>query len=230
MFTSSFKRKLSVNEGNCLIYGCASMVVIGIIGAVLIGFGTKYFLDQLRDEYTDDAPVELAVVEVSDSERDSLIASVDTWMEALDEGATTEPLTLTDHDINVLIQHHEELEGFSDKVFITIKDSTITGDVSVPLEEVPGLSGRYFNGSADFEIALDRMGRLSVYATAASLKGKPIPDNFMQGMKNENLAKDVSRNNPDIQESLDKIEFIEVVDGKIIITPVGATSSESEEE
>lgn len=222
------KQDIRSNEGNCLIYGCASLAILGIIGVLAIGFGANYFLKQLREEFTDDVAMELPVVEVEDSERDAIIDRFDTWSEAMedDDGDRT-TLTLTEHDINVLIQHHEDMEAMSDIVYITINDSIITGQVSVPLDEIPGFSGRYFNGIADFEIELEN-GRLSLYATTANVNGEAVPDEAMQQIRNTNLAQDLD-NNPETQELIEKIESIEVKDGIVTIVPSGVANSDEEE-
>lgn len=228
MNTAMIKQKIRSNEGNCLLYGCVSLVILGIIASLGVGFGMYYFYTQVRDKFTDDTPIELPVVEISDAERDAVIARVDTWTEALEEDGERVPLILTERDVNVLIQHHEDLEVLNGKVYVSINDSVITGEVSIPLDEIPGFSGRYFNGSADFEIELSN-GRLSVYATAASVKGEPIPDEVMEQFSNENLAKNLD-NDPDTKEMIEQIESIEVKDDVITIVPIAETANTPAEE
>lgn len=228
MNIAAFNQKIRSNEGNCLIYGCASLVVLGIIGVVIIGYGANRFYNKILD-YTDETAMDLPVVEISDSERDAIIDRFDAWSEAMgdDDGEKT-TLSLTEQDINVLIQYHEDMEQISNVVYITINDSIVTGQVSFPLDEIPGFSGRYFNGSADFEIELEN-GRLYLYTTAASVKGESIPDEVMQQMRNENLAKDLD-DNPDTRELIEKIESIEVKDGVVTIVPVDAIDAVDTEE
>lgn len=222
------KQKFKSNDGNCLIYGCASLVVIGIIAVVMIGFGARYFISQVKEQYTDNTPIELTIVDVSDAERDAIIDRVDTWLETLEHAGEKVTLTLTERDINVLIQHHKELKPLNGLIYVSINDSTITGDVSIPLENIPGFSDRYFNGSADFEIDMSN-GKLSVYATSASLKGESVPDEIMQQVSNENLAKDVN-NDRDIEQHLEHIESIEVKDGILTMIPKGVLDTPTEEE
>lgn len=210
-------------EGNCLIYGCAATVVLGIVGVLVIGFGLRQVYTHILNEYTDDVPIELAVIEVTDEDRDSVIERVDSWVEAMDSEGAKVPLTLTERDINILIQNHEELEELNGRVYVAIDDSVIKGEVSVPLSEIPGFDGRYFNGSADFEVELSN-GRLSVYAVGASVKGNAVPDDFMQQVRNENFAADVNKEK-EAQELFERIESIEVKDGTIIIIPFGAEAS-----
>ncbi len=229
MNTNLMKRKLQSNEGNCLVYGCASLVVISIIGVVVIGLGLRSLYSQFRDNFTDDVAMELPIVEVSDSDRDAIIERYDTWVEAIENDGDRIPLTLTEEDINVLIQNHDKMKDLNGKVYVSINDTVITGDVSIPLEGfLPGFSGRYFNGSADFEIELEN-GRFSLYATAASVKGESLPDNVMDQIKNENLAKEMNKNS-DTQDLFEHIESIEVKDGVVTIVPMSATDTDSENE
>lgn len=213
-------------RGNCALYGCAGAVVIGLIGVVAIGFAARAGFNKIKEQYTSTEQVELPVVDVSDSDRDATINRVDTWLESLRADEATEQLILTEKDVNVLIQHHEDLEAMSGNVYVTINDSEVVGEMSVPLENVPGLSGRYFNGSATFEVSLEN-NRLEIYAIAATVLGEPVPEEFMGGMRNENLAKEV-QNNPDNRETIESIESLEISGGIITITPKGF-GAESEE-
>ena len=129
--------------------------------------------------------------------------------------------------MNALFQHHPELTHFAGRVYITIdEDDVLTGQVSVPLDFFPGLGGRYFNGSATFDAAIDQ-GKFTVFVESATLKGEPVPENFMEGLRGENLAKDL-HSRPDTKELIDKIETLEIKDGTISITPVNLKEAPTE--
>ena len=91
------------------------------------------------------------------------------------------------------------------------------GQVRVPLDIFPGFGGRYFNGSATFDVGL-KNGRFSVFVIAATLKGEPVPESFIQGIRSENLAGEI-HDDPDFEELVDKLDSIVVADGVITITP-----------
>ncbi|MFP6581257.1 MAG: hypothetical protein VCD00_01735 [Candidatus Hydrogenedentota bacterium] len=215
-------------DGNCALYGCAGVVVVGLIGVVTIGFVVRQAFNELKEKYTATEAVELPSIEVSDTERDATIERVDTWVAALESDEATTQLILTEHDVNVLIEYHEELENLSGKVYLTLDESTVHGEMSYPLDAIPGFSGRYFNGSATFEVSLAN-NRLVVYVIEASVGGEAVPDEFISGVRNENLAQEM-HNNPETREVIESLESVEVVDGTLIITPKGFEAAEEDAE
>ena len=56
----------------------------------------------------------------------------------------------------------------------------------------------------------------SVPTDAAEVNGEPVPDEFMQGLRQENLAKDVYKD-PDNQKFLSKFEDISIQDNKFVL-------------
>lgn len=206
-------------DGNCALYGCAGVVVVGLIAVVTIGFVVRQEFNKLKDQYTDTEAVELPAVEVSESERDATIERVDTWVDALQNDEATTQLILTEHDVNVLIEYHEDLEKLSGNIYLALDESTVHGEMSYPLDEIPGFSGRFFNGGATFEVSLAN-SRLEVYVIEASVGGESVPEQFMSGIRNENLAKEM-HNNSENREVIESLESVEVVNGTIVITPKG---------
>lgn len=221
MNTPIFQRDLRSNDGNCMIYGCAAVAVICIVGVIVGALFARSMYTRFVESITDSEPIELQEVDIADADRDALIERVDTWSEALDGNGEKTVLTLTEQDINALIEYHEAFENARGNVYMTIVDSTIKGDFSWPLDDfpLPGLDGRFFNGSAEFDAEL-RYGRLEVYIQGGSVNGEDLPDEIVQQLKVQNLADDFNQN-PEARKSLDMIESIEIQGDTIVITPVG---------
>jgi hypothetical protein len=55
---------------------------------------------------------------------------------------------------------------------------------------------------------------LVVKIVDANVKGEPLPKAFLEGLSEENLAKEVSKN-PDLSKSLEPFEKIEIIDNAI---------------
>ena len=225
------KSKLTRSDaGNCWVYGCATVVVVGIVGAILAVVGVKYAYNQVVETYTDETAIAMPIVEATEEEQTTMIDRYDTWMQALDSEEGAEALHLSEQDINVLIQHHPDFEDASDVVYISIDDDEIEGEVSVPLNVfadelgLDKLKGRYFNGSLKVDVEL-KNGVLKVFASEASLKGEPIPDEFMTGIRGQNLAEN-NQNDPDMQELMENLESIEIIDGELVITPKNLAKTE----
>lgn len=215
----AFGRQIRRDEGNCFVWGCATLALVFVLGSIVAFLTIRYGIQQLREQYTDDAPMELPVVEMSQGDLDALIERVDTFSEGLRDDEPVEQLVLTQDELNALLQHHPDLADLAGRVYVTIdEDDILNGEVSVPLDFFPGFGGRYFNGSATFDVAIED-GRLTVFVDSATLNGEPIPDTFMEGIRGENLAAEM-HSDANTKELIDKVEKLEVKDGLITITPV----------
>lgn len=214
-------------DGNCALYGCAAVVLLGMAVVIVVGVVMKQAFDRIKEEFTAAEAVELPTVE----NNEETVSRLDTWRESLESGEGKTALVLTEEDINVLIQHHPDMEWLAGKVHVSIEGSDITGDMSFPLDEIPGFSGRYFNGSATFDLSLDN-GRLYFYLSEASVKGEPVPEEVMASLRSTNLAEDMNRD-PQFQDELSSLSSISITDGVVKILPSGVdvpADSESSEE
>lgn len=214
---TNFGRQLRRNEGNCWLWGCATVALVLVLGSIVAFLTARYYFGQLREQYTDDAPVELPVVDMGPEKLEALIERADAFSQNLRDDEPGAALTLTQDEVNALFQNHPDLEKFAGRVYITIEDDELTGQVSAPLDMFPGFSGRYFNGSATFNVAITN-GRFSVFVESAMLKGEPIPQTFIEGIRDQDLAQNLQQD-PEFTELVEKIDSLVVADGVVTITP-----------
>lgn len=201
----------------CFFYGCLTLVILLLVGAVGTYFAARYAINKVLTTYTDTKPITLPRVEVSTREAESLQARVKAFQTAFKAGAGVEPLVLTEREINALIATSPDLKQFKDKVYVAIAGDQIKGQISIPLETI-GLSklqGRYLNGAGAFKVTLEN-GVLIVTLQSLQVKGKEIPEQFLAQIRKENLAKDVYRD-PKNAEFIGKLESIVVKDGRIMV-------------
>lgn len=121
-------------------------------------------------------------------------------------------LVLTATEINSLISSDDQLRG---RVFVRIEDGRVFGEVSFPMDKIPGGKGRFFNADAEFDVAMND-GVLEVRLTDANVKGQRIPDAVLEGFAQENLAKDLYKDRENAK-MLRKFKSIEVVDDSIVL-------------
>ncbi len=202
----------------CFFYGCITSIVLLalVIGALLIGL---HYVKKLVNRYTDTQPMELPTVQMPQGEIDKLKQRYEAFQAAVREQRPTEPLSLASDDINALIAGGSGQENLKGKVYVSIEGDQLKGQVSVPLEEV-GLTmfhGRYLNGSATFNVALHN-GTLFVTAQSIAAKGKPLPETYMQKIRQANLAADLAKK-PAAAAVLQGLEDIRVSEGKLVIVP-----------
>jgi len=201
-------------KSNCCLYGCLLTVVLFVGLAVCGGFAAYWFVKGQVAKYTSDKPADLPVVDYSDEELEALDTRIETFKETIDQGDTPEDLVLTAEDLNALISKEDELKG---KVYVTIQEGQISGEVSIPTDFFPGAGGRYFNASATFNVSLDN-GVLIVTLADASVKGERVPQEVLDAMGRENLAKEIYKD-PEVAETLRRFDSLTVEDDKIILKP-----------
>lgn len=229
-------KKKRDNTTTCLVVGCALTGAIAILlviaSAVLFTVGMPMLLDYAINEYTTEESLELPIVEIGEKELEELTARVEEFGNAMEAGDPAAPLVLSGDDINAMIQNDPDLSEIGDKVYVMITDDDqITGQVTIPVDElVPDIEsaqGRYFNGEATFNVAVVG-GMLVVKINSLSINGQTVPEEFMAGMRQENLARDMM-NDPDARAAFEKIDDIAVRDGALHIIPKNKLEDAPEE-
>lgn len=200
-------------SGNGCLWGCLIAVGVVIAICVCMGVGTYFMFTSTLNAYTSETPMELQTVEYDEQQMEQLNGRIKSFSDALEAGdIPEEDLILSAEEINALIADKEELRG---RVFVQIEEGQVKGDISFPMNMIPGGKGRYLNGSGTFDVSMEN-GVLIVTADQMEVNGDPIPEAFMEGMRRENLAKEVYKK-PENAKFIRKFESIEVQDDKIIM-------------
>ena len=204
--------------GKCILVGCIVLIVLAIVGSIAAYFGIKKGLNYVVQEYTETVPRELPKLSSSASEIQDVCNRVDAFKNAFEENGPVQPLILSERDINLLINNYPDWKELAGKVNISLIGETIKGEVSIPLEGMgKATKGRYLNGTAVIRIELEAQ-RLVVFIDSLEMRGKTLPDAFMDGFRSQNLAKDAN-NDPELSKLIKKLESIKVEDGKLFIIP-----------
>jgi hypothetical protein len=206
-------------QRGCFFYGCviASVLAVLLLIALAVGaFFVMRFFSGVVEQWTSTAPMELPKVQVSEEDRRSVRERVDAFRKAVDAGNAVEPLVLTSDDLNALIEENADFKG---TIFTRIEGDKLKAKVSIPLGrlDIGMLRGRYLNGEAELKASLDN-GVLIVTMDSLEVNGKRPPENFMQSLRQQNLAKN-AYDNPKNAELLGRFESIQIKDGKIILKP-----------
>lgn len=204
--------------GKGIAIGCASILVLAAIGGFFAYRGIKGFIAEMTEKYTYTTPLELPRVDVSEDEAKAVLERLDIFTKALNQKGQPSALVLTARDINVLIHRHPGWTNMAGKVYVTIEEDRLHGQVSIPLDDVGDMfTGRYLNGSAVFRIDMSA-GRLLVFIDSVIVGETAIPEEFMSALRAKNLAEDVNKD-PDSTELLQKLDSITVRDGSLSIVP-----------
>jgi len=203
----------------CLFYGCLTgfVLLVLILLGLLVG---GRMLKKMYTDFTDDHPIPLPTVNMPEAEVKQLLKRVDDFRESVRGGKPTKPLELSADEINVLIAKDEDLAPVRGKLYVLgIAGEKIKARLSMPMEEVslPVFKGRYLNGDATFNLML-KNGIIRLHAEEVTVKGKSVPDVYMQKIRTQNLAQNINRN-PRVSVALDWIDSIKVTNGKLVIVP-----------
>ncbi len=207
---------------SCLLGGCATVLLLVVLGIAATGYATFRVVRGQIDAYTSDKPVVIPVAEYSEEEIAAARKLIDDFKAALEKGESQDPLVLTADDINAMISSKKELAG---RLFVKIEEGEISGEASFPVDAIPFLKGRYFNGSVSLKASLQD-GVLVVTLDEATVNGKPVPEEVMKEIRQENLAKDALKDR-DFADFLLKFESLSIEDDRIILTPAKKSSEES---
>jgi len=202
----------------CLFWG-------GIIAAILFLFvlltvyaGFRYVKGVVA-EYTDTKPVEVPALHLSGAEITNLQQRVHVFNQAIKDNRPVAPLFLSADEINALIANEAKSNRSPVCLYFSFNSNQVQAQLSLPTDGfgLRMLKGRYLNGSGDFAVSLHE-GRLMVKVTSLSVKGRPLPEKFMQSMRMQNFA-DGWTNDVDFNAALAKLEEIKIEEGRLVVIP-----------
>jgi len=190
--------------------------LVAILLAFLLGL---HELKKMLAQYTGATPMALPTVQMSPEQIDQVQRRIDSFKDAVRSGRTTPPLELNADEINALIAADPNLRSVKGKLYVTIQDSHLKGQISLPLAQLglPMFKGRYLNGTASFLITLQN-GNLRVTPDAVLVKGKLLPWIYMNKLRSQNLAAKVNED-PRASVALNRLQRIQVKDGKLVLVP-----------
>ncbi|MBV9127073.1 MAG: hypothetical protein JO117_03200 [Verrucomicrobia bacterium] len=209
----------------CWLKGCFALFVVflllGGIGTVTVYYAAK----KIRDQLTTDHPVTVRTYPATDAEWAALEPRLRAFSRALNNQQRA-ALELSADDLNVLVAKSPDFAWLRGKVFFTIDGDILGMETSLPLGDVPTvgrfLQGRYFNGKASGELTIHR-GDIRVVPHTLEANGQRVGPDAMKGYAgriNSELEESIRRN-PKQQEELQKIETLDVSDGKVRIVSRG---------
>ncbi len=198
---------------SCLFWGCLSVVILLVVLTAVLVFGI-FSMKRWAMKVTDETQAPLPAENVTRTEQEVAHKNFQDVMNALQEGKA-EKFTFTDSHINNIITTVPDFEILRDKVRFEIKDDVLLADARIPLDQIPGMQGRYLNGELELDVNYEN-GLLQVYATDIRVKGEQVPKTFIKQFSKQNLAQNVYQNK-DAMEALKHIEEIRVENGRLIL-------------
>jgi hypothetical protein len=202
----------------CLFYMLLALAISIAVLSVASYLGYRY-AKSLINQFTDTEPMQVPTVEISEADLTRLRDRVNAFGTALQQGQAVQPLTITADEANALIASTPELLTVRGKLHFEFQGSNVVSQFSIPAEDLglQPLKGRYVNASGTFTVGMTN-GVLNVNAQSLSAKGKPLPETFMNRIQPQNFAFKLDHD-PKAQEILNKVQDVQVRDGKLVIIP-----------
>ena len=203
----------------CLFWGGITAAVLLLCFLLAVYAGYRY-VRHLVYAYTDSKPIEVAELRLSDGEITNLQARVKSFNDAMESNTPVGPLVLTADEINALLNRAARTNSQPvPRLFFSFNEDRVQAQVSLPLDGIGlrMLRGRYFNGTGDLLFSLNH-GKMVLNVKSLSVKGRPLPEQWMQSIRNQNLA-DGWTNNPDFGDAFSRLQAIRIQSGKLIIVP-----------
>lgn len=205
----------------CFFYGCIVSIILGLILFVGIPlalfFGFNYAVKTVVNNYADEQPMELPIIEMPQTEVTSLKQRVDVFRQAVENNTPTAALELSADELNALIFHDPQLAKLKGKAFLDFEGNKVKGQLSIPLSDLNIGSGEslYLNGTGIFEVSIQN-GSLSAKLDSLEIKGKPIPAKFSGWFRGKNLFENAQMD-PEAQKFINRISRLEIRDSKLIL-------------
>jgi len=206
-------------QRGCFFYGCLTVTILLLI-VLAGGLAGFHYARRMFNDFTDSQPLAMPPVRLSQAEIDKLQQRIDRFRNDVRQGQNSPPLTLTADEINALIATDPDLKELKGKLYLTVESGQLKGRISVPMEQVglPVFHGRYLNANGIFSVSL-RNGSLHVAPVAlTSIKGRPVPDIYMDKIRRHNLAENMN-GDARAHAALDKLADIQVKGNQLILVP-----------
>ena len=191
----------------CLITGICGLTVVVILGVLAVK--VRNAVTSLTDSEAKPVPV----AEVSAGVAGEVRARAEAMVKALEQ-KTAGDFRFTAQDLNALIATVPEARELRGKALFTMEGDCLSVQASLPLEKIPGMSGRYLN---DAKLVLELSctdGKLVVHAREITVKGKPLPPSLRTPLQRVNLAEQFY-SDPKAAAVLKQLEALEVRDGQL---------------
>ncbi len=206
---------------SCLVYGCLIVVALFIAGIVAILVGGYFFYSNLVNTYTEAEPRSLPPVMMSEEEYQPVAERYDQWREAIRQGGQEVSITLTEEEINALIQYHPDMEAARGNVRVTMEGETIGGIVSIPIPDSwPVAGGRYLNGEATLRVSVTPEQGAAAYLESLEVAGNDVPQEIMGDMTNQNMLQNAA-NDPEMAQLLQQVKRLSVENSQLTIVASG---------
>jgi len=204
--------------GCCMGRGCGFLIIVAGIFAVLIGWCYHLGAGRLRHgHYTSSSSGAVPIENANADDYSAVLKRMEAFKHAAPGSNAT--LTLTSHDLNVLIAFSPQWAGVRGKINTRIEGSDVSLIGSIPLASIPELRDQYANGTLRFTSSIENKV-LHVTIQDIKLKTHELSKAYMQlaiALLEPQLTNRLL-GDPVIGAVLIKAETMKVENGALVLT------------
>lgn len=207
---------MSQNASGCR--GCLIWLACIFVGlAILVGIAGYFGYRKAQafvNQFAAAKPLVLPVVSYSPTDLTNLHLRIDQFLAHAQKGGTNARLALSAKDLNVLLSS----SGFSNRLSLSLRSNIVTGQFSVPFEELglglPLFRGRFLNGSGTLDVGCAN-GALKVTIKDLGVNGTNLPSHYMNYIRRRNYAQGVGTNSV-TRESLERVGRVAIENEQLV--------------
>ncbi|MDD4098680.1 MAG: hypothetical protein PHC30_07915 [Lentisphaeria bacterium] len=168
----------------CVFGGLLLLMILAVVAAY-------FYLQHLRSSLTATAPLDLAPAEVTPGQKRQLEKVYHQVRQALEQGKATEAV-LAGEDVNALLALAPETRAVSRRAAIALEGETAKATLSLPLDGVEGMEGRYLNGDFTFRLGVQD-GKMQIRILSAVANQRRVPQYIIDKLNERDLGQEVAR-------------------------------------
>lgn len=200
------------------LISCGALLVLGAVVLVALVISARTLLGQ----YTTLRPGPITETQVTEADRQVLMAKWSAFMKVLDAGQPSPPLTMSAREVNVFAAMMPKLKH---RVHVTIAENRLRAEFAIPLDDLPGAAlpllpkGRYANGVALLKLSLGPDHRPRCDLDSLTLNGRSMPAwAKTQGLRGPHIQDVLGM--LDKNALLSRLRSIEVRGDQLVFVPI----------
>ena len=204
-------------------YALRWVAALLLLGAAVLA-GLLIFARTLIGKYTTRQPAPIAQTQVTEADRQALMAKWSEFLNALDARQPSPPLTMSAQEVNVFVAMMPDLNR---RMHVTIAENRLRAEFAIPLDDLPGPhlpaipKGRYANGVALLKMSLGPDHRPRFDLDSLTLNGRPVPEwaktQALRGPHARNVLSMLDKN-----ALMSRLRSIEVRGDQLVFVPVNS--------
>lgn len=178
-------------------------------------------LSNVVESYTDEAPLQLEVAVLTELERSDIETRLENFEAGFDSDEVRVPLTLTESEINGLLQDEEDLNG---RLSVSFVGDLVEARLSLPIEQdleigpwTSGMKGRYLNGVAVLKPKLTAEG-LILELKDFRVKNKSVPGWMLSQLQGEIDGLEWLQSD-DVRDTISRLSDVVISDNELVLYP-----------